>query len=134
MLAGSDAIARMPVPAWLRGFSSVQADAEYRAPDRPDIRCASCGEAANLCALLRTELRQVHDELRAMRAAPMPASKVGGVGCETMNSAEAAAYLRLPSVRALYQAIRRGRVPVHRIGPRSMRFHRSELDAVLARQ
>lgn len=48
-----------------------------------------------------------------------------------LNSTEAATYLRMPSVRALYQAIRRGQIPVHRVGPRSMRFNRAELDRAL---
>ena len=48
-----------------------------------------------------------------------------------MNAAEAASYLGLPSTKALYQAIRRGQVPAHRLGQRRMRFHRSELDKVL---
>lgn len=40
-------------------------------------------------------------------------------------------YLGLPSKKALYQAVRRGQVPVHRFGARRMRFHRAELDQVL---
>jgi excisionase family DNA binding protein len=48
-----------------------------------------------------------------------------------LNSAEAATYLRMPSVRALYQAVRRGLIPVHRVGRRSMRFNRTELDRAL---
>lgn len=46
---------------------------------------------------------------------------------------EAAAYLRLKNVRALYDHVRRGRVPAHRLG-RLLRFHRLELDAVLGRR
>ena len=48
-----------------------------------------------------------------------------------LTSEEAAAYLRLPSVRALYQAVRRGQVPAHRLGPRRLRFSRAELDRAL---
>jgi excisionase family DNA binding protein len=44
---------------------------------------------------------------------------------------EAAAYLRLPSVRALYQAVRRGQVPVHRRANKAMLFNRGELDAAM---
>jgi excisionase family DNA binding protein len=50
-----------------------------------------------------------------------------------LNAAEAAVYLSLPSVRALYQAVRRGQVKCHRLGPRRMRFSRRELDAALLR-
>ncbi len=46
---------------------------------------------------------------------------------------ETVRYLGLPSRRALYQAIRRGQVPVHRLGARRMRFRRAELDQVLER-
>jgi hypothetical protein len=48
-----------------------------------------------------------------------------------LSAPEATRYLRLPSVRALYQAVRRGWVPAHRFGPRQLRFHRLELDCVL---
>jgi excisionase family DNA binding protein len=49
---------------------------------------------------------------------------------EWMDAAEAAEYLRLRSVRALYDHVRRGRVPAHRLG-RLLRFRRDELDATL---
>ena len=46
---------------------------------------------------------------------------------------EAADYLRYPTVKALYQAVRRGDIPVHRRGSggRAMLFHREELDRAL---
>jgi excisionase family DNA binding protein len=43
---------------------------------------------------------------------------------------EASSYLGLPSVRALYQAVRRGTVPGHKLG-RALRFLRAELDRTL---
>jgi excisionase family DNA binding protein len=43
---------------------------------------------------------------------------------------QAASYLALPSRKALYQAVRRGLIPGHRLG-RLLRFHRPELDRVL---
>ncbi|HOX46038.1 MAG TPA: helix-turn-helix domain-containing protein [Myxococcota bacterium] len=47
------------------------------------------------------------------------------------NTAEqASVYLGLPSRKALYQAVRRGLVPAHRIG-RRLRFRVAELDRVL---
>ncbi len=49
-----------------------------------------------------------------------------------LTAPEAAAYLGLPSHRALYQAIRRGQVRTHRLG-RRLRFRTAELDAVLTR-
>lgn len=51
-------------------------------------------------------------------------------GAVWLTAAEAATYLGLPSRRALYMAIRRGQVPVHRLG-RRMRFDARELDEAL---
>ncbi|MEW5852420.1 MAG: helix-turn-helix domain-containing protein [Myxococcota bacterium] len=48
-----------------------------------------------------------------------------------LTAEEAARYLRLPTTRALYQCVRRGAVPCHRVGRRALRFHVAELDAVL---
>ena len=50
-----------------------------------------------------------------------------------MTAVEAAAYLGYGTRAALYQAVRRGHVPAHRLGARRLRFRRSELDAELAR-
>ncbi len=50
---------------------------------------------------------------------------------EWLNADEATTYLRMPSVRALYQAVRRGLIPSHRVGRRRLRFHRRELDQAL---
>ncbi len=55
--------------------------------------------------------------------APTPAST-------WLTADEAAAYLRLPSRKALYAAAARGGVPVHRLG-RRVRFSRPELDRLL---
>ena len=45
---------------------------------------------------------------------------------------EAVEYLRFPSRGALYQAIRRGQIPAHKLGAR-IRLKRSELDAAFTR-
>ncbi len=45
-----------------------------------------------------------------------------------MTALQAAQYLGLPSIRALYQAVRRGQVPARRLG-RRLRFFRRDLDA-----
>ena len=51
-----------------------------------------------------------------------------------LTAEEAAEYMRFPTVKALYQAVRRGEVPVHRRAARAMLFNRDELDrALLAR-
>lgn len=49
-----------------------------------------------------------------------------------MSADDAVEYLGFPSRKALYQAVRRGQVPAHRLG-RRLRFSRPELDAVLRR-
>ena len=50
-----------------------------------------------------------------------------------MNATQAAKYLAFPSIKAFYQAIRRGQIPVYRLGSR-LRFKREELDELLERQ
>lgn len=50
-----------------------------------------------------------------------------------MTADQTASYLNLPSRKALYQAVRRGQIPGHRIGRRRLRFSRSEIDQWLAR-
>jgi excisionase family DNA binding protein len=50
-----------------------------------------------------------------------------------MTADEAAAYLGYSTRAALYQAVRRGHIPAHRIGARRLRFRRSELDAEVSR-
>ena len=52
---------------------------------------------------------------------------------EWLGVDQAARYLGLPSRKALYQAVRRAQVPVHRLGTRRMRFRRAELDQALER-
>ena len=54
----------------------------------------------------------------------------GVVETAWLNPDQAAAYLLFPSRKALYQAVRRGAVPVHRMG-RLLRFYRPELDRML---
>ena len=55
------------------------------------------------------------------------------VAVEWFGADEATSYLGLPSRKALYQAVRRGQVPAHRLGSRRMRFRRVELDQILER-
>jgi excisionase family DNA binding protein len=43
---------------------------------------------------------------------------------------QAVRYLGLPSTKALYQAVRRGTLPAHRMG-RCLRLRRAELDEAL---
>ena len=45
---------------------------------------------------------------------------------------EATRYLGFPSRKALYQAVRRGQIPSHRIG-RRLRFNTNELDRFIGR-
>lgn len=46
-----------------------------------------------------------------------------------MTAQQAYLYLGLPTVEALYQAVRRGQVPgLHRLGAKRMRFNVTEMD------
>ena len=65
----------------------------------------------------------------AVPAAPRPEPL--GARETWLTTDEAVAYLGLPSRKALYQAVRRGQVPAHRLGVRRMRFSRGELDELL---
>jgi excisionase family DNA binding protein len=92
--------------------------------------------------------RRHGDRRRAIAVAPVPppslpseptailerAERRGSfVAGEWLGVDQAACYLGLPSRKALYQAVRRGQVPVHRLGTRRVRFRRAELDHVLER-
>ncbi len=50
---------------------------------------------------------------------------------EWLTASEAAAYLRLPSVKALYQRRARGQIRAYTIGDRRLRFRRRDLDALM---
>lgn len=50
-----------------------------------------------------------------------------------LTADDVAEYLGLPSRQAVYQAVRRGEVPAHRLGRRRLRFRRDELDRTLER-
>lgn len=63
---------------------------------------------------------------------PLPAATRGPD--EIMTAQEAAAYLRLPSTKALYQRHARGQIKAFRLGPSPsspLRFRRRDLDAAM---
>ena len=60
-------------------------------------------------------------------AAPSP-SRLSGTW---LTPDQVVRYLALPSRKALYEAVRRGQLPAHRLGARRMRFNRAELDRLL---
>ena len=47
-----------------------------------------------------------------------------------MNAEQAAEYLGFSSTKAIYQSVRRGQIPAHRLGNR-LRFSAKELDELL---
>ena len=100
-------------PPLLRGRADVKDGAEPAPPTGPPV--AKAQQAVGPPARARSPQQTRVDEAQHG---------------EWLTAVEAASYLRLPSAKALYQAIRRGQVPVHRLG-RRMRFKRSELDQVL---
>ncbi|WP_242333389.1 helix-turn-helix domain-containing protein [Anaeromyxobacter sp. SG66] len=121
--------------AWFCLPCAFERDRDYRAPAAPDVHCSACGGVANPCELLRVEMKALRGELTAMTSArTADQARPANGEVDTMTAGEAVTYLRLPSIRALYQAVRRGQVPVHRLGSRRMRFYRAELDALLARR
>ena len=61
------------------------------------------------------------------------ALKVDELGSVWLTADRATTYLGFSTRRALYQAVRRGTVPVHRLGSRRMRFNRLELDRLLGK-
>lgn len=50
---------------------------------------------------------------------------------EWLTASEAAEYLRLPSVKALYQRAARGQIKKYVLGSRLIRFRRRDLDALM---
>jgi hypothetical protein len=75
--------------------------------------------------------------VREAEAAPFPARRdplppAPPSSQEWLTAPEAAAHLRLPSAKALYQRVARGQVEPHRLG-RRLRFRRAGLDALLLR-
>ena len=70
------------------------------------------------------------DDAKVAAEAPLRGAPVG-TRDGWLTTDEAVAYLGLPSRKALYQAVRRDQVPVHRLGVRRMRFSRDELDRLL---
>ena len=50
-----------------------------------------------------------------------------------LTARDAVDYLKMSSRKALYQAVQRGQVPVHRLGKRRLRFNRAELYRLMVR-
>jgi excisionase family DNA binding protein len=85
----------------------------------------------------RTQLMAGRGPAPARARAKRPASACADLGAEDhrlrwLTADEATAHLGFPSRKALYAAVERGQVPVHKLG-RRLRFRRTELDALLDR-
>jgi excisionase family DNA binding protein len=65
-----------------------------------------------------------------MSAVELRAATMTRPTSEWLTAHEAASYLRLPSVNALYQRVARGQIKELRLG-RQMRFRRRDLDALI---
>lgn len=89
-------------------------------------------EAARVAAEVATV---VLERLRGGATLPAPAAPPARPPeiREWMTTDEVISLLGLPGREALYQMVRRGTLPAHRLGSR-LRFKRSELDQVLARR
>jgi excisionase family DNA binding protein len=119
-------------PSWLCGPCGLTQEQPYRPPISADARCRVCGEGPAGCDLLRFDvaaLRLTVEDLRT-RLLVVDRRPVAD-DTDLLTPEEATKYLKLPSVRALYQYVRRGLVKALRIG-RQLRFRRAELDRVLA--
>lgn len=124
-----------PSVDWRCFMCAVNDEVDYVDPVNPTDTCVACGTMASPCVAFRVELRRVEEQLRSLQAqreqvlAGSPKETAGDV----LTPEQAAAFLSLPSTRAVYQAVRRGVIPAHRLG-RQLRFSRVELEAVLARR
>lgn len=122
------------VTGWRCGLCAALADAEYHPPPTPDTKCSRCSSIADPCGRMLAEVVQLRDEVRELRRPNAIGSLTSSVtaptappGDDTIDAKEAAELLRLPSVRALYAAVRRLQVPATRLGDRRLRFSRSKL-------
>jgi hypothetical protein len=117
---------------------SALSSVEYTPPPSPETTCVSCNDVANPCALLRAEVAQLRGEVRALRrpndagtlassvTAPMESQDT-----DWLDAKEATAFLKLPTPKALYAAVRRLEVPAMRLGNRRLRFSRAQLAGLL---
>jgi helix-turn-helix protein len=130
---------------------SVSLGELYRYPPSPDVCCDQCmsplGDDERRMAIDRANAEALTTIAKylGVNGGSITAVGVGGdvetsphaqrddAGSDVLDTDAAVAYLRLPSRAALYAAVRRGAIPDRRVGKRSMRFYRSELDAVLRR-
>lgn len=71
-----------------------------------------------------------HADSKDLASGPRPEAHRDQLG-PWLTADQAVEYLGLPSRKALYQSVRRGQVPAHRLGERRLRFHRDELDQIL---
>lgn len=103
----------------------------YSEPRDPDAQCSGCGVRPAETVRLRLAVEQLRQQLvgpRAERARSNGTERM--MEAEWLTAAEAAHHLGLTR-KGLYQAVRRGEVPVHRLGERRMRFKRNELSRVM---
>jgi hypothetical protein len=109
------------------------ADATSPTLELPRLALAQVAqELGRLRELAMQDSQQRHQPGRSLDRRAAAADSPGGAP-EWLNASEATRYLGLPSCKALYQAVRRGQVPMHRFGARRMRFRRLELDSILER-
>jgi excisionase family DNA binding protein len=125
-------------PRWLCVPCALLGGVEYVDPASPTDTCAECRAPASPCAVLRRELGELRDELRARRSSETvtPAVPAAGTVLEEppMTAKQVAAYLQM-TVPAVYMAAKRCQLPFHRVGnSRSIRFFKTEIDAELARR
>ncbi len=103
---------------------AVKVGVEFEVPAAVMDTCVYCGSgptSAEMATAVLLQLKETPKPLAARAAAATSA---------WLTAEEAAAFLRVPSVRALYQLVRRGVVQASRVG-RALRFRRADLEELL---
>jgi predicted DNA-binding transcriptional regulator AlpA len=105
-------------------------DIEYEAPLTPLAKCdyCTCSPSFPEVQLALTAKWDRSLVLDRPRSASEPIAPAG----DTLTAAEVETIYRFPSRQAVYAAVRRGDIPVQRLGKRRMRFSRRAIEAAMA--
>lgn len=103
-----------------------------------DAICTKCGRMADPCAVTLRTLQEWRAQLEAERQsgsalAAATSDPTAPPVDDAMDAKAAAEFLRLPSEKALYAAVKRLQVPVVRFG-RRLRFSRRALEGLVSKR
>jgi len=129
----------MPQAAWVRCASAGEGGGEKVMAEAGAEQAAFDWSPKASAETTQRIARRGPVPARAAARRPGPAPATPNVDADTedrrlrwLTADEATAHLGFPSRKALYAAVERGQVPVHKLG-RRLRFRRAELDALLDR-